>query len=53
MIKSLTFVVLAALMLTTAGCAGNPPQQKSSDALVTPSNSGVYGPWMVPIRFME
>ncbi len=54
MTKSLTFVVLAALMLAVVGCAGDPPQQKSGEALVTPSDSGpIYGPWVVPIRFMD
>jgi len=54
MTKPLTCVVLAALMLAIAGCAGAPPPQKSSDALAAPSNGGgVYGPWTLPIHFLE
>lgn len=52
MTKSLTFVVLASLMLVAVGCASDPPQQKSADAVVTPLDTGsVDGHWMVPISF--
>lgn len=54
MTKSLTFVVLASLILAAAGCASGPLQQKSADAVVTPSDTGsVDGHWMVPISFVE
>jgi len=55
MTKSLIVVALTALMLAIGGCAGDPPQQKLSDAVVTPSSSGsaYYGPSMVPNRFLE
>lgn len=54
MTKSLTVAALAAFMLAIAGCAGDPPQQKSSDALAAPSdNTGLYGHWMVPISFPD
>lgn len=54
MTKSLTFVALAALMLAIAGCAGDPPQQQSGNAVVAQSSgSDSSSHLMVPIRFME
>jgi hypothetical protein len=54
MTKSLTFVVLVALVLGLVGCASDPPKQSSGVSYVAPpGNGGDYGAWTVPIRFLD
>ncbi|MDE2167163.1 MAG: hypothetical protein KGJ66_12610 [Alphaproteobacteria bacterium] len=54
MTKSLTFVVLVALVLGLVGCASDPPKQSSGVSYVaSPDNGADYGSWTMPIHFLE
>jgi hypothetical protein len=54
MTNPVTIVILAALAVAIAGCAGGRPEQVSGASFATLSNgTGVYGSWRLPIRVFE